>query len=76
MVHVMPRRNRTKPHVPYEPKTAHAPAKKRFASRDEALRAIKELQKYNLDLKLSTYQSPVDGGWYLTTSRSSEHEEV
>ena len=35
-----------------------------------------ELQKYNLDLKLSTYQSPADGGWYLTTSTASEHEEV
>lgn len=63
----MPRRNNTPKHIPYEPKTAAAPLKKRFPSRQAALQAIKELQKYNLDLELSTYQSPVDGGWYLTS---------
>jgi len=63
----MPRRNNTPKHVPYEPNTAAAPLKKRFPSRQAALQAIKELQKYNLDLELSTYQSPIDGGWYLTS---------
>lgn len=67
----MPRKNRTRPHQPYQPKTAFAPEKKRFASRAAALRAVKELQKYHLDLELDVYQSPVDGGWYLTSKQSS-----
>jgi len=63
----MPRRNNTPKHTPYEPKTAAAPLKKRFPSKQAAQNAIKELQKYNLDLELSTYRSPTDGGWYLTS---------
>lgn len=64
----MPRRNRTPKHEPYQPRTAAAPLKKRFASRQTAQLAIRELQKYHLDLELDIYQSPVDGGWYLTSS--------
>jgi hypothetical protein len=63
----MPRRNNTPKHIPYEPESAAAPLKKRFSSKQAALQAIKELQKYHLDLELSTYQSPIDGGWYLTS---------
>ena len=63
----MPRRNHTPKHEPYQPHTAAAPLKKRFVSRQAALLTIKELQKYNLDLELSVYQSPVDGGWYFTS---------
>ena len=40
----MPRRNRTPKHTPYQNKSARAPQKKRFASRQAALNAIKELQ--------------------------------
>lgn len=65
----MPRRNHTPKHEPYQPRTAAAPLKKRFISRQAAQLAIKELQKYHLDLELDIYQSPVDGGWYLTSSR-------
>lgn len=63
----MPRRNKTPQHKPYEPRTAGAPLKKRFASEQAAKNAIKELQKYHLDLELSVYRSPDDGGWYLTS---------
>ncbi|MCA0227992.1 hypothetical protein LCH21_00865 [Patescibacteria group bacterium] len=64
----MPRRNRTPKHQPYQPTTAAAPLKKRFASKQAAARAVVELSKYHLDLQLDIYQSPVDGGWYLTTA--------
>lgn len=67
----MPRKNHTPPHTPYHPRTAHAPEKKRFASKQAAERAIRELQKYRLSLELGIYQSPVDGGWYLTSKQST-----
>ena len=63
----MPRRNHTPKHEPYQSRTAAAPLKKRFVSRQAALQAIKELQKYHLDLELDVYQAPTDGGWYLTS---------
>ncbi len=63
----MPRKNNTPKHQPYQPRTAAAPVKKRFVSKSAALAAIKELQKYHLDIELTIYQSPVDGGWYLTS---------
>ena len=68
----MPRKNKTPKHQPYQPRTAAAPLKKRFSSRQAALLAIKELQKYQLELELDTYQSPVDGGWYLTSRKQSD----
>lgn len=67
----MPRKNRTPKHQRYQNNSARAPQKKRFKSRSEAEKAIRELQKYHLYLKLDCYQSPVDGGWYLTSSTSS-----
>lgn len=67
----MPRKNHTPKHSYYQPKTAAAPEKKRFASRAAAQKAIKELQKYHLDLELDIYQSPIDGGWYLTSRRDN-----
>ena len=63
----MPRKNKTPKHQPYQPRTAVAPLKKRFSSRQAALLAIKEVEKYHLDIALDIYQSPVDGGWYLTS---------
>lgn len=67
----MPRKNHTSKHDYYKPRTATAPEKKRFASKQAAERAIRELQKYNLDLELDVYQSPVDGGWYLTSRHAT-----
>lgn len=66
----MPRKNHTIPHQRYQPTSATAPKKKRFPSKQAAERAIRELQKYHLDLELDIYHSPVDGGWYLTSKRS------
>lgn len=63
----MPRKNRTPKHTYYQPTTAATPEKKRFPSRQAAEQAIRELQKYHLDIQLAVYQSPVDGGWYLTS---------
>lgn len=68
----MPRKNRAQPHVRYQPNSAHAPEKTRYASKAAAERAIREIRKYHLDAKLTVYQSPVDGGWYLTSTRSTE----
>jgi len=68
----MPRKNSRPKHQPYQPRTAAAPLKKRFASRQAALSAIKELQKYHLELELDIYQSPVDGGWYLTSRKQTD----
>jgi len=68
----MPRRNKTQkiarqPYLPAE----SAMHKKRFASKQAAENAIKELQKYHLDLELHVYQSQVDGSWYLTSGNAS-----
>lgn len=65
----MPRRNKTAKHTPYQPAASAESAKKRFGSRQAAIAAITELKKYHLDIELSVYQSPTDGGWYLTSSK-------
>lgn len=65
----MPRRNKT-------PKTtrkslaalAHSSDKKAFASKQQAERAAKEAMRYNVELELHVYQSPLDGKWYLSSS--------
>ncbi len=61
----VPRRNRQSKHQPYMP-PAPAQPKTRYASQQAAEHAIKELQKYQLDLELRAYRSSTDGGWYLT----------
>ena len=66
----MPRRNKTPKHQPYHPPRSET-AKKRYPSRAAALRAITELRKYQLDVQLRVYQSPHDGGWYLTSQQSA-----
>lgn len=63
----MPRRNHTPKIEQYKPRVSAQSPKKRFVSRQAALTAIKELQKYHLELELRVYQSPDDGGWYLTS---------
>jgi len=68
----MPRKNNTPKHLPFQPRSATAPLKKRFVSKQAALRAMTELQKYYLDFRVTVYQSPVDGGWYFTTLKDSE----
>lgn len=64
----MPRRNRAPRHDRYDPTPlAHTTPKRVFASKHAAEQAAKELRKYDLDLKLSVYQSPTDGKWYLSS---------
>ena len=41
--------------------------KVRYPSKQAALSAANERMRYHLDLQLSVYQSPQDGGWYLTS---------
>ena len=67
----MPRRNKTPKHQSYRPPHNEA-AKKRYPSRAAALRAITELRKYQLDVQLRVYQSPHDGGWYLTSQHITD----
>jgi len=69
----MPRHNRTPPHQPYDPTPlAHSQPKRAFRSKQEAERAVREIQKYNIEIELSTYRSPTDGKWYL----SSRHQDT
>lgn len=67
----MPRRNKTPKHRPYRSPRSEA-TKKRYLSRAAALRAITELRKYQLDVQLRVYQSPHDGGWYLTSQHITD----
>ena len=64
----MPRRNKSS----FSPRRLspvnHEQGKVRYPSKSAALQQIKEIQKYNPDIGLSTYQSPSDNGWYLTSS--------
>lgn len=64
----MPRHNRTPKHTLFirSPPSSET-AKTRYSSKQQALRAIKELKKYHLDSDFAVYQSPQDGGWYLTS---------
>ncbi|MGB4767848.1 MAG: hypothetical protein WBP22_01175 [Candidatus Saccharimonas sp.] len=63
----MPRRNRQRPITKLPSSRTAEAGKIRYASRASAEQQIREQQKYQPDLKLSTYQSPTDGGWYLTS---------
>ena len=44
--------------------------KVRYATKQAALAAIAEASKYQTDIPLRVYQSPHDGGWYLTSNTS------
>lgn len=65
----MPRRNNTPKHIPYHKNLSPNEATKRkFKTKHDAEQAIKELQKYHLDIDLKVYKSEFDGAWYLTSS--------
>lgn len=69
----MPRRNHTPPHNRYDPTPlAHTTPKRAFASKQAAEQAIKELEKYHLELTLHAYRSPVDGKWYLSSNTTTD----
>ncbi len=65
--HKMPRRNRPQKQPPKYSAPHTTQSKTRYASRQAAEQAAKEQMKYHLDLVLHAYQSPTDGGWYLTS---------
>lgn len=63
----MPRRN--KQLIVKRVLTVQSPeaGKIRYPSKQAALSAANDRMCYHLDLVLSVYQSPQDGGWYLTS---------
>ena len=64
----MPRHNYSKKHTPAQRAVPQPEqGKVRYATKHKAEQAIKESQQYNPDVSLSVYQSPSDGGWYLTS---------
>ncbi|MEO5949560.1 MAG: hypothetical protein ABIP74_04080 [Candidatus Saccharimonas sp.] len=68
----MPRRNRTIPHTTYNAHSlAHTQPKRAYQTKQAAETAIKESEKYNLELTLHSYQSLVDGKWYLSSKQKS-----
>jgi hypothetical protein len=66
----MPRRHKSPTKRRLSQGASKEAAKVRYPSKQAALAAIREHEKYNLDTPLRPYQSPNDGGWYLT--RNSE----
>ncbi|MGB4762578.1 MAG: hypothetical protein WBP12_04465 [Candidatus Saccharimonas sp.] len=63
----MPRRNHTPKSTKRLPNTTPEAGKIRYPTKAAADRQIREIQKYQPDIRLSTYRSPVDSGWYLTS---------
>ena len=63
----MPRKNR--PVLRLKRTTTQKPeaGKIRYPSKHAAEQKIRDSKLYNPDVILSTYQSPTDGGWYLTS---------
>ena len=63
----MPRRN--KHPIVKRVLAAQSPeiSKVRYPSKQAALSAANDRMRYHLELELSVYQSPQDGGWYLTS---------
>ncbi|OYX37939.1 hypothetical protein B7Z00_02590 [Candidatus Saccharibacteria bacterium 32-50-10] len=67
----MPRRNK-QPTLRRTPPTHSAERSKvRYATKQQAMAAAKDRMLYHPDLELSVYQSPADGGWYLTSSATA-----
>lgn len=62
----MPRKNKTRPHTPYQA-TKNDQNKRRYSSRLEAEKSAKLTMTIKPDLELSVYRG-LDGGWYLTSS--------
>lgn len=65
----MPRKNKSPKHTPFVfAKNSHT--KRRFANKKQAEHAAEEQMLLKPDLVLHVYQD-IDGGWYLTRTRSS-----
>jgi hypothetical protein len=67
----MPRRNKStiKRHIPRS--STNESAKVKYPTKQAALIAAEYTMRHNLDLVLTVYQSPHDGGWYLTRNTES-----
>lgn len=65
----MPRKNKHVKHVPFQFVNSEA-GKKRFATENEAKKAADYQMLLKPDLELYVYKSDIDGGWYLTRTRS------
>lgn len=65
----MPRKNRPVLHLKRAPTQKPEIGKIRYASKHAAEQKIRDSKLYSPDVALSTYQSPRDGGWYLTSKR-------
>lgn len=63
----MPRRNNTRPHVPFSTQKGHD-NKRRFVSKQEATEAIADSQRLKPDLVLSAYRCLMCHGWHLTST--------
>lgn len=67
----MPRRNKPKPHVPFTRSGGHA-NKRRFTSKQEAIRAIMTSNQLDPDLSLRAYQCLDCQGWHLTSAGQND----
>jgi hypothetical protein len=67
----MPRRNKPAISAVRRTQPTSEATKRRFATKQAAKSAAKERMRYHENLQLSVYQSPHDGGWYLTSRQQS-----
>ena len=70
----MPRRNKPKYVLYRRDQPAAEKNKVRYATKQAAERGAAETIKYQPDLHFSVYQSPIDGGWYLTSQRETNNK--
>jgi|APMI01.1.fsa_nt_gi hypothetical protein len=70
----MPRRNHTQKVTRKIPQLRPEAQKTRYASRQSAQKAAEQQMLYYPELQLSIYQSPYDGGWYLTSKPTPSTE--
>ncbi|MFZ1361143.1 MAG: hypothetical protein WAS27_03920 [Candidatus Saccharimonadales bacterium] len=69
----MPRRNNTQPHQPFH-FVNHEASKTRFRSQQAAQKAANRQMLITFNLKLYVYQSPFDGGWYITRKAPTDRQ--
>lgn len=63
----MPRKNKSKPHTPYNP-GKNDRNKRRYPSKLAAEKSAELAMSINHSLELSVYRG-LDGGWYLTSNQ-------
>ena len=68
----MPRRHKSPIERQLPKVSTNERTKNRYATKQAALNAAREQQKYELHVTLHVYQSLHDGGWYLTSSQQQD----